>query len=136
MHRTRLNASGHFCEIEAAVDLLDSGYISIRWAVVAANFSVQWANPLWEVLGWEPTTQVPLVARSLRRSADELRGTSALETIRWSSSASYVAQGSSDQLGSELHRGSFRLPSALRYFVVLSRVRVWLAGVFSYDFLT
>ena len=42
---------------------LPSGRVEIRWELVTANYVLEWANPLWEALGFNPASEAIAVQK-------------------------------------------------------------------------
>jgi hypothetical protein len=62
----RLNASGHFYEVEYQTQLLQNHFIAIQYAFGSISFVPRWANPLWELAELDITRELQPLQHALR----------------------------------------------------------------------
>ena len=70
------NVSGAMRELSYRISWLAHHYVVVQVLLINISFNLEWANPCWNILDFDPTAQLPQVASRIRESLDQVQHTS------------------------------------------------------------
>ena len=74
-----INFNNTYSEFALHVTMLPNGYVGVNYLLVQVSFSPEWANPMWSMFHWSPSSELEKVKARLHNAIRDVPSTSWVE---------------------------------------------------------